>query len=81
MVLASADDAIDLQKLADMADKIMEVSTPSSVSAVSTSINDDVKYLRAEVERLTTLVASLTQHPHRRNHSLSRDRPPRSPAP
>ena len=82
MVLASADDAIDLQKLADMADKIMEVSTPSSVSAVSAPINDDVKHLRAEVERLATLVASLTQHrPRRRNRSQSRDRRPRSPAP
>ena len=82
MVLASADDAIDLQKLADMADKIMEVSTPSSVSAVSAPSNDDVKQLRAEVERLATLVASLTQHrPRRRNRSQSRDRRPRSPAP
>ncbi len=34
MVLASTDDATDLQKLADMADKIMEVATPS-ISAVS----------------------------------------------
>ena len=82
MVLASADDAIDLQKLADMADKILEVSTPSSVSAVSAPSNDDIKHLRAEVERLVTLVASLTQHrPRRRNRSQSRDRRPRSPAP
>ena len=63
MVHASADDAIDLHKLANMADKIMEVSAPASVSAVSTPLNDDVQHLRAEVERLATLVASLTQYP------------------
>lgn len=79
MVLASADDATDLQKLADMADKIMEVATPS-VSAVSNPIHDDVQHLRAEVERLATLVASLSRR-HRRDRSQSRDRRPRSPTP
>ena len=83
MVLATADATTDLQKLADMADKIMEVSTPSSVSAVSAPINDDVQRLREEVERLATLIASLTQHPsqpHLRNCNYN-GRYSRSPSP
>ena len=59
MVLAS-NDATDLQKLADMADKLIEVATPfvSAVSIPAPPINDDVKSFREEVERITTLVAS-----------------------
>ena len=81
MVLASADDSMDLRKLADMADKVMEVATPT-VAAVSAArpdhIDSEIKQLREEVARLTDLVSSLTTPSRRR--SLSRPRRPNSPA-
>ena len=70
MVLASADVSMDLGKLADMADKVMEVAVPT-VAAIpsSTTTNlQEVQQLRQEVARLTELVTSLTT-------SLSRRRP------
>lgn len=50
MVLASADPATTLENLADMADKIMEVSAPT-VTALSTPRVDDseVKQFREQV--------------------------------
>ncbi len=81
MVLASAADTTDLAKIADMADKIVEVAAPS-VSAISqTSTDAKVEKLQAEVTRLADLVASLTQHRLRRDRSQSRGRRTRSPAP
>ena len=82
MVLASADDSMDLRKLADMADKVMEVATPT-VAALSAARPDhidasEIKQLRAEVARLTDLVSSLTTPSRRR--SSSRSRRPNSPA-
>lgn len=76
MVLASVDAAMDLNKLADMADKVMEIATPT-VSAVTT--DSDYKQLREEVARLADVVASLTTLYRRRNSSRSRR--PQSPAP
>ena len=60
MVLTSANPATTLKNLADMADKIMEVSAPI-VAALSTPRIDDyeVKQLRKQVSRLADLVASL----------------------
>jgi len=53
MVLASADATTDLAKLADMADKIVEVATPT-VAAISQSNPDpEIQHLRAEVTRLS----------------------------
>ena len=65
MVLASTDPSTTLDNLADMADKIMEVATPT-VTAVSTTHadNSEVKQLCEEVSRLADLVASLS-HTHR----------------
>ncbi len=81
MVLASAADTTDLAKIADMADKIVEVAAPS-VSAIShTSTDAKVEKLQAEVTRLADLVASLSQHRPRRDRSQSRGRRIRSPAP
>ena len=83
MVLASTGDAMDLNTLADMADKVIEVSTPS-VSAVSHTPPADtleVEQLRKEVTRLADLVASLTRERPRRDRSRSRGPRPRSPAP
>ena len=62
MVLASADVSMDLGKLADMADKVMEVAVPT-VAAIpsSTATNSqDVQQLKQEVARLDELVTSLT---------------------
>ena len=80
MVLASADATMDLNKLADMADKVMEVATPT-VSAITDTRADssEVKQLREEVARLADLVASLSTRSRRR--STSRPRRTQSPAP
>ena len=70
MVLASADAAMDLNKLADMADKVMEVATPT-VSAINDTRTDpaEIKQLREEVARLADLVASMKTRPSRRSTS------------
>ena len=80
IVLASADDATDLQKLADMADKIVEVATPTVAAVTDTST--EVQQLKEEVSRLADLVASLSQRDHlpRRSRSTSRHRRPHTPA-
>ena len=81
MVLASADATTDLPKLAEMADKVIEVATPPTVAAMTTQVSE-VQQLKEEIARLTELVSSLTQRrPGRsrsRTRSLSR---PQSPAP
>ncbi len=63
MVLASADSTITLDKLAEMADKIMEVATPVVAAvghAYTTESSVEVKQLRKEVAHLTDLVTALT---------------------
>ncbi|CAM1311072.1 Uncharacterised protein r2_g2151 [Pycnogonum litorale] len=66
MVLASAGDSLDINQLAAMADKIMEVSRPpvSTLSAVSQSApstsTNSVDALHAEVRQLRDMVQSLT---------------------
>lgn len=77
MVLASAGD-IGLAKIADLADKIIEVSAaPTTISAVQgRSTPDELGELRAEVRRLADMMAKL-QVPGRR--STSRERPRRRP--
>ena len=61
MVLTSTDASMDLNKLADMADKVIEVATPT-VAAISDTRTDtsEVKQLHEEVAHLADLVASLT---------------------
>lgn len=76
MVLASTPD-VSLEKVAELADKVMEVATPS-VSAVATNaLTTEVEQLRTEVTRLQRLVASLSH----RSRSHSRTSPSRSPSP
>ena len=72
MVLASTPDAGSLDELAQLADKIAEVATPS-ISSVNTST--EFEHLRQEVSELKLLIQTLKQ-PNRR----SRGRSP-SPAP
>ena len=80
IVLASADASMDLNKLADMADKVMKVATPT-VSAITDTRSDpsEVKQLRDEVTCLADLVASLTTHSRR--CSMPRPCHPQGPAP
>ena len=78
MVLASADPTSDLPKLAEMADKIIEVATPPTVAATSTSVSK-VQQLKEEVKRLTQLVSSIAQHRPRQNQRRLSSR--RSPSP
>ena len=82
MVLASADATTDLPKLADMADKIMEVAIPPTVAATSTQPQvSEVQQLKEEITRLTELVASLAQQrPRGRSRSRSRNTRQQSPA-
>ena len=81
MVLASADPATTLENIADMADKIIEVATPTVAAVSAVQDDSEVKQLREEVSRLADLVASLS-HDHRsrdhrpRRRTPSRTRPP-----
>ena len=69
MVPASTPDTSKKDKLAEMADKIMEVATPA-VSSVATpiGISTEVEQLRVELSRLGKLVSSLAH----RSRSSSR---------
>ena len=59
IVLASTNDAISLEELAQLADKIMDVASPS-VSVITTPpLHTEVDQLRAEVFRLKELVSYL----------------------
>ena len=79
MVLASTPEGTTLDKLAEMADKIMEVtipsvaavSAPSSVgTAPSNSFAAEMEHMRSEIQRLEKLVNKLS-----RNRSSSRSAP------
>ena len=85
MVLASTDKTLTLDKLAELADKVMEVATPT-VAAIATPTvaaikapPDQISHLREEVARLTELVQSLATTA--RHCSVSRSRSRRSPSP
>ena len=76
MVLAFADTSMELGRLANMADKVMEVATPT-VAAVSHKNNDsstthdssEITHLREKVARLASLVESLATRPRHRSTS------------
>ena len=73
MVLASTPDTANLENLAQLADKIVEVATPT-VSAVSaTHLSDEFKRLRAEVTSLRKVIESLPlTTTSKRDHPRSR---------
>ena len=74
MVLASARRDASLEELADMADKMMEVASPSIATVqVPPKVTTEIEELRSEVASLTTLVKSLT---HRRSPSPTRRHSP-----
>ena len=79
MVLASTDKTLTLDKLAELADKVMEVATPTPTVAAIKAPPDQISYLREEVARLTELVQSLATSA--RHRSVSRSRSRRSPSP
>ena len=55
MVLASTDDSIGVAQLAQLADKILEVSTPTSVATVDTpTLAADIELLRTQVTRVNS---------------------------
>jgi hypothetical protein len=86
MVLASTDTATSLDKLADLADKVMEVATPT-IAAIQdarpdpppiTHQSSEVQQLQEEVARLTARIESLTTRHRRRSNSKYR---PATPTP
>ena len=87
MVLASTGTDMDLAKLAQLADKVLEVAAPT-VSALShlpppptQTQTGEIKQLREEVTRLTQLIESLTTRPRHRSPSVQGPRRSGSPAP
>ena len=75
MVLASTNDSVLLDELAQLADKIVEVAAPHTVSVVhgqSTSYDDELDKLKSEVAELRKLIKLLPQQ---------RSNCPRSPSP
>ena len=65
MVLASTGDTVSLDKLAELADKILEVALPSSIAAVDSSapqLSTEVRQLREQVTHLHDMVQSFTKH-------------------
>ena len=82
MVLAPSGTGISLDNLADMADRIMDVSTPTVATVHAPPAPAEVDSLRAEVRQLQELVKSLAFHPRdsrRRSPTPARRRSP-SPA-
>ena len=82
MVLASAKTTATLEELAELADKVVEVATPT-VAATSAphpfpEILTEIEQLRGEVQKLQASVRSLARQSRGRSHSRSRQH---SPAP
>lgn len=86
-ILASSRDDMKVTQLADLADRIIEVGSTSTVSAVttsssSTSNSSDLSQLRQQVDKLTFQVQSLTtqlqrergRSPNRRPHRANSNR-------
>ena len=59
MVLASSSDDVSLEELAQLADRIMDVSTPTVAAVTGPSITSELEQLRSEVTRLNALVQKL----------------------
>ena len=80
MVLASTGDTVSLDKLAELADKILEVALPSSIAAVDSSapqLSTEVSQLREQVTHLHDMVQSFTK----RNWTIGRRPKSRSVSP
>ena len=85
MVLASTRDTEDLEVLASLADRVVEVATPSVSSVETSQLSAEVDKLRTDITDLKSLVKSLTSlsashyNPTHRKHFPKRRTP--SPAP
>ena len=75
MVLASTD-TTDLDKLAQLADKIVEVAAPQINATTTTSNPSEIQQLRSEISELKRIVQSLNRIQQRHRSS---SRPSRSP--
>ena len=80
MVLASTGNAMSLEALAQMADKIVEVATPTISAINAPHISSEVDQLRKEVAHLREIISSLNTSPGSSRPSRSRGRSP-SPHP
>ncbi|XP_038071805.1 uncharacterized protein LOC119740534 [Patiria miniata] len=79
LILASTSEEVDIDQLAKLADKIMEVSpTQAPVSAHITTIESppptEIQQLRAEVANLASMISTLTSRPRERSRSRSQPR-------
>lgn len=75
MLLASSPETVTLTNLAQLADRIMEVTLPSVSAVTSTPLSTELDQLRSEISSLRQLVKSLSSPPARRR-SPSRQRSP-----
>ena len=88
-VLASSPDTVSIEKLATIADQILEVATPSMpIAAISSGIpsspSNEIADLRQQISTLTSQVQTLTSRFNSQPRSRSRSRyptPPRSSRP
>ena len=73
MVLAFTNDSVPLDELAQLAEKIVEVAVPQTVSAVQslTNFGDELDKLKSEVASLKTLMKSFSSQHNSRPHSPS----------
>ena len=78
MVLASSE-TTDLVKIAQLADKVVEVATPqvSSATLPNHPANPDLDHLRAEIAELKQMLSSLQLPNNRQPRSRSRGNTPR----
>uniref|UniRef100_A0A5S6QJ04 DUF7041 domain-containing protein n=1 Tax=Trichuris muris TaxID=70415 RepID=A0A5S6QJ04_TRIMR len=63
MILASSIETMSVQTLAEIADRILEV-TPTTVSSVNMTVNDEVKELRQELVKLKRQVSRIQINKH-----------------
>ena len=77
MVLASTPDTMGLEDLAQLADKIMEVATPTIAAIHTPQITSEVEQLRKKVAHLKDVVKSLSKSRSSNTHTARG----RSPSP
>lgn len=78
-VLATAPTSTTLDELAELADRIAEVATPTIATVTSNQPASELEQLRAEISKLQVAIQSLTKD--RRSRSPSRGPRLRSPGP
>ena len=71
MVLASTPDTTPLEKLAELADKIVEVATSVVTAVATTSLTAEVEQLRKEMTRLQRLMEDLSTRSRSRSRSYA----------